>query len=394
MKRSNDTLVQLKKSKDYFLEFTKSQQFIGLLLLFAAIFSLTISNSGFSGTWLKFIHFSWKGVSLEWFVNDFLMAFFFLLVGLEIKRELLIGELSNKRTAALPIAGAIGGMLVPALIYYLFNRNHIAVKGWAIPTATDIAFAVGILNLLGNKISVSLKIFVTALAVVDDLGAVLVIAFFYSNDISWMFILLLILFSFLAKLALAKITKLFYLFYIIVGLTIFILLMQAHLHTTLAGVILAIITPYDSNSENSILTNVEHKLFNSVNYFIMPLFAIMNTVIVLSGIGFSNINYQLFFGIFVGLVLGKPIGITLFSFIACKLNMANLPNETNIFELFLVSILGGIGFTMSIFISLLAFNDVSLIEQAKLSVLLASFFAGIVGFLVLFFYFKNRRPIK
>jgi len=381
-------IQKLNKSKDYFLEFTRSQQFIGLLLLFCTTLSLLIANSCVKDFWLNIIHYHFFNVSVQWIVNDVLMAFFFLLVTLEIRRELAIGELSNRKTASLPIAGAIGGMVVPAIIYLYFNSNDISVKGWAIPIATDIAFAVGILNLLGNRIPLALKIFVTALAVVDDLGAVAVIAVFYSSKIVWVYFLLLILFVPVAKYILKRFKTLFYPTYIIIGILIFWLLYHAQLHTTLSGVILAAITPYSKDLNSSKLNNIEHLLFKPVNYLIVPIFAIFNTAIVVDTEIINAFNLNLFLGIFIGLVIGKPIGITIFSYIACKLKIAELPTGSKISELFLVSILGGIGFTMSIFISLLAFNETFLIEQAKVAVLLASFIACLIGYVSLKMVFK------
>ena len=380
--------LKLKNMRNYFLEFAKSQQFAGVLLICCTIISLTLSNSGMSQTWLHFIHNSIFDIKLEWIVNDVLMSVFFLLVGLEIRRELLVGELSNRKTAALPIAAAIGGMIVPAIVFVIFNLGKHSIKGWAIPTATDIAFAVGILNLLGNRVPMALKIFITALAVVDDLGAVLVIALFYSSKINILYLFFLLLAIPISNFLLKQKSKYFYLKYLLVAAVFFQLLHQAHLHTTLAGVLLAAITPYSRNDENSYLNIIEHTLNKPVNYFIIPVFAIFNTAIVLENNLLNNLNWNLFLGIFLGLLLGKPIGITLFSYLACKLKIAELPSNININKIFVVSILGGIGFTMSIFISLLAFKETFLIEESKLVVLIASTLAGVIGFIALKLSFK------
>jgi len=385
-----NALTRIKKTRDYFLEFAQSQQFAGILLIICTVFSISISNSLFSSGWLHFIHSNFLHIKLEWIVNDVFMSFFFLLVGLEIRRQLLIGELSSKKTAALPIAAALGGMLFPALIFILFNLGSHTLQGWAIPTATDIAFAVGILNLLGNRVPTTLKVFITALAVVDDLGAVLIIAIFYSNNIDILYLIMLFAAIPICNYLLKKTTNGFYFVYAAVGILFFTLLHYAHLHTTLAGVILAAITPYNKNDDDSKLNTVEHHLNKPVNYFIIPLFALFNTAIVLECDIINHFDLNLFAGIFIALVVGKPIGITLFSWMACKLKIAELPKQIEIEKIFWVSILGGIGFTMSIFISLLAFKETYLIEQSKLIVLIASSFAAVLGFVMLKIKFRKR----
>jgi NhaA family Na+:H+ antiporter len=384
-----NALTRIKKTRDYFLEFAQSQQFAGILLIICTVFSISISNSLFSSGWLHFIHSNFLNIKLEWIVNDVFMSFFFLLVGLEIRRQLLIGELSSKKTAALPIAAALGGMLFPALIFILFNLGSHTLQGWAIPTATDIAFVVGILNLLGNRVPTTLKVFITALAVVDDLGAVLIIAIFYSNNIDILYLILLFAAIPICNYLLKKTTNGFYFVYAAVGILFFTLLHHAHLHTTLAGVILAAITPYNKNDDDSKLNTVEHHLNKPVNYFIIPLFALFNTAIVLECDIINHFDLNLFAGIFLALVVGKPIGITLFSWMACKLKLAELPKQIEIEKIFWVSILGGIGFTMSIFISLLAFKETYLIEQSKLIVLIASSFAAVLGFVMLKIKFRK-----
>jgi NhaA family Na+:H+ antiporter len=281
-------------------------------------------------------------------------------------------------------------MVIPAIIYATINGGTSTAAGWAIPTATDIAFAVGILNILGNRIPVAIKVFIAALAVVDDLGAVVVIAIFYSDNVSLFFLILLIILIPIFKLLLKKTRVFFYIIYLFVGVTLFFLLQKANLHTTLSGVLLAAITPYSKQPKQSYLNKVEHLLHKPVNYIIIPAFAIINTAIVLAPSTISNFNLKLFLGVFLGLVIGKPTGITLFSYLACKLKIAELPPSITIKKLFITSILGGIGFTMSIFISLLAFSNHNLIEQSKLAILIASGCAGIVGFVALKIMFKIR----
>jgi len=379
----NKAINSIKKTATIFADFAQSQQFAGVLLIACTLISLFLSNTSIQKNWLHFINLNYKDVSLKFIVNDILMAMFFLLVGLEIKRELLVGELSNRKTAMLPIAGAIGGMAVPSMFFLLFNYNKNTANGWAIPTATDIAFALGIMSLFGNKIPLSLKVFIAALAVVDDLGAIVIIAFFYSAHINWLFILGIIITLFLAKYIFKKINKLFYLIYLFTFCMLIYLLHHAHLHTTLAGVLLAIITPFNELPNKSFLHKTEHALIKPVNIFIVPLFAIFNTAIVLNASLLNNFDYNLLLGICLALVIGKPIGILLFSYFACKFNLAQLPENININKLLYVSFLGGIGFIMSIFISNIAYTDLLLVEQAKVAVLAASFLAIVLSIIIL-----------
>jgi NhaA family Na+:H+ antiporter len=373
------TIQSFKQSSAFFSEFAKSQEFAGLLLILATALSLFLANSPWSSDYLLYL----ENPHLQWFFNDALMALFFLLVGLEIKRELLVGELSNIKQAALPIMAALGGMLVPALLFFAFNHHSAGRKGWAIPTATDIAFAVGILNIIGKKVPSALKIFITALAVVDDLGAVLIIAIFYSQEVQVAWLAALLLSIPLASLLLQRSHASWRIaFFIGTGIIFFFLLHQAHLHTTLAGVLLAAVTPFHKEGKQYFVHTLEAALHKPVNFFILPLFALVNTGICLQ-FDAQAIHTSLLLGIVMGLLIGKPLGICAFSCLATKLGIAQLPTSVTHSQLMAVSVLGGIGFTMSIFISLLAFTDASMIEQSKSYVLLASLLCMLLSYFII-----------
>ena len=376
--RLKSPIQQLRQGSVFFAEFAKSQEFAGALLLLGTALSLWIANA----SWALPFHSTLYDPSLQWFVNDALMALFFLLVGLEIKRELLVGELSNIKQAALPIMGALGGMLVPAFLFFAFNQHQTSIKGWAIPTATDIAFAVGILNIIGKKVPNALKVFITALAVVDDLGAVLIIALFYSQEVQVLWLAFVMLSIPLASFALKRTLKFKIPCLIAFGILFFFLLHQAHLHTTLAGVLLAAVTPFDKEGNHYFVHQLERALHKPVNFFILPLFAFVNTGIKLQ-FHTDAIHPSLLLGIVVGLLLGKPLGISAFSWLASKMGMAQLPKGVTLVQLMAVSVLGGIGFTMSIFISLLAFTDAGIIAEAKAYVLLASVLCMLLSYAII-----------
>lgn len=321
------------------------------------------------------------------------MAFFFLLVGLEIKRELVNGELASPRQAALPIVAAVGGMLVPALLYSLINPIGSAFqKGWGVSTVTDIAFAIGVLTLLGNRVPIGLKVFLTALAIVDDLGAILLIALFYSQHIDGLFLA----FSLLTVLGLYGLNRFRIsssLLYLLGGLCLWIFLLKTGVHATLAGVLLAFTlptpaTPSNADTSNAsktpFLTSLEHHLHPWISYLILPLFALANAGVAVPTSPLAEaFTHPITLGILTGLCLGKPIGITMFSWLAIRLQWATLPNNVRWTGLIGASVLGGIGFTMSIFIALLAFTDPMHLNQAKLGILSASWLSGIVGTLLL-----------
>lgn len=374
----------------YFKKFFSSNQASGIILIFCVLVSLLIANSS-AGE--GFQHFLDKEVGTHLFhltypvsiwINDGLMAVFFLLVGLEIKREMVEGELSSFKNASLPIFAAVGGMLVPAVIYTFFNNGTAYGSGWGIPMATDIAFSLAIISMLGKKIPNSIKIFLAALAIVDDLGAILVIAVFYTEQIHWTYLLLsfgtaalLFLLNFL------KVTRL--VFYIIPGLFLWYFLHHSGIHATIAGVLLAFSIPTNaSNVEISPLEKLEHKLHFPVSFLIMPIFALTNTNIAFTSEMVAGVTSTLGLGIICGLVLGKLIGINLFSFIAIKLKLSSLPQNSTWPQMAGVGLLAGIGFTMSIFIALLSFkDDIPIQDEAKFAILIASFLAAVLGFVIL-----------
>ncbi|KMQ63069.1 pH-dependent sodium/proton antiporter [Chryseobacterium angstadtii] len=374
----------------YFKKFFKSNQSSGIILIFCVLISLLIANSSAGEGFQHFldqevgIHLFHLTYPVSIWINDGLMAVFFLLVGLEIKREMVEGELSSFKNASLPIFAAVGGMLVPAIIYTFFNSGTEYSSGWGIPMATDIAFSLAIISMLGKRIPNSIKIFLAALAIVDDLGAILVIAIFYTEQIHWTYLLLsfgtaalLFLLNFL------KVTRL--IFYIIPGLFLWYFLHHSGIHATIAGVLLAFSIPTNaSNVEISPLEKLEHQLHFPVSFLIMPIFALTNTNIAFTSEMVAGVTSTLGLGIICGLVLGKLVGINLFSLIAIKLKLSSLPQNSNWLQMVGVGLLAGIGFTMSIFIALLSFkDDIAIQDEAKFAILIASFLAAVLGFVIL-----------
>ena len=379
----------------FFKEFFSNSQSSGILLVFCVLISLMIANSSASAGFQSFLDQSWGPYSVSVWINDGLMAVFFLLVGLEIKRELLDGELSNFKNASLPIFAAIGGMLVPAVIFTLFNHGTEYSKGWAIPMATDIAFSLAIISMLGKSVPSAVKVFLAALAIVDDLGAIVVIAIFYTDEIHWNYLLYSgIIVAILAVLNFLKVKK--HIFYLIPGCVLWYFMHHSGIHATIAGVILAFCIPASKadNEEASPLEKLEHFLHIPVSYAIMPIFALVNTNItfkegMVDGL-FSNFGY----GIVFGLILGKLIGINLFSFIAIKLKISSLPDKSRWVHMIGAGLLAGIGFTMSIFIALLSYKDnQDLQDSAKFAILTASVLAGFLGYLLLKSTAKNENSI-
>jgi len=380
----------------YFNRFFHSSQSSGILLIGCVLISLIIANSFLGSTFQNILDtkIGLQNLHLKYpvavWINDGLMAVFFLLVGLEIKRELLEGELSSFKSASLPIIAAIGGMVIPAVIFIAFNFGNEFSNGWAIPMATDIAFSLAIVSLLGKNVPASLKIFLAALAIADDLGAILVIAVFYTGEIHWSYlgysaliVALLITFNFL------KIKKIA--FYLIPGFFLWFCMHHSGIHATIAGVLLAFTIPTnESATEISPLEKLEQQLHLPVNFFIMPIFALANTnILITSGIS-SALSSTLGLGIIFGLFFGKVLGINLFSFIAVKLKISKLPEQSNWQQMIGVGFLAGIGFTMSIFISILSFKGFHRIQdEAKLAILVASVLSGITGFLLLKYSRKN-----
>ena len=377
---------------DLFNEFFDNEKSSGLVLIGCTIVSLLIANSIFGNQY----HHTWLinigGQSLEYWINDGLMTIFFLLIGLELEREIYLGELSNIKDALLPIFAALGGMLVPAGLYLFLNYGGLTQSGAGIPMATDIAFALGVLSLLGNRVPLSLKVFLTALAVIDDLGAILVIAAFYTKTIFWTNLLMAL--AVLLVLFVMNRMKIKVLFpYLIGGFIMWYFMLGSGIHATITGVVLAFVIPFENGEKKSISYQLQHFLHKPVGFIILPLFALANTAIVLS----SNIGETLAqpysIGILLGLVLGKPIGITLFSFMAVTLGLCKLPNDLNWKTIIGAGFLGGIGFTMSIFITLLAFDNHDIINNAKFVILLSSLVAGCIGFFFLKQTLKNNNSV-
>ena len=380
--------------------FFKLEAASGLILLIAAILALIISNSNFSDLYFQslekylFIGINDIGLklSVHHWINDALMAIFFFFVTLEIKREFLQGELSNIKQALLPIIGAVGGMVIPALSYVIINYgNSVTINGWAIPSATDIAFSLGILSLLGSRVPISLKVFLTALAIIDDLGAILIIAFFYSGDLSIPY-LSLILLSYILLLVLNKLSIKIFMPYLLVGLFMWFFTYKSGIHATIAGVLLASAIPHRLKEHDfSLLVKVEHAISPYVAFIIMPIFAFANAGVSLEGLSFSSLLSPVPLGILLGLFFGKQIGVLLFSYVSVKFKLADMPNNSSWLNLYGVSILTGIGFTMSLFVGNLAFiENTEYIDGVKIGVLTGSLLSTIFGYLVLLISSKNK----
>ncbi|MBP6759692.1 MAG: Na+/H+ antiporter NhaA, partial [Flavobacterium sp.] len=361
----------------------------GLILIGCTLISLVLANSVFGTTYLHFWHTNFAGQSIEYWINDGLMTIFFLLIGLELEREVYQGELSNIKNALLPIFGAIGGMLVPATLYLCFNYGTSTQSGAGIPMATDIAFALGVLSLLGNKVPTSLKIFLTALAVIDDLGAILVIAVFYTKTLLWSNLLIALgIFGFLLILNRLKVKNLIP--YLIGGVVMWYFMLNSGVHATITGVLLAFAIPFGNGNKESTSHILQHFLHKPVAFIILPVFALANTAIILSSNMGEILTEHYSIGIALGLIVGKPFGIFTLSFVAVKLGICQLPSDLNWKSIFGVGFLGGIGFTMSIFVTLLAFDDSTIINNAKFIILLSSLTAGIIGFLGLKLILKRK----
>ncbi len=424
----------LQRITDPFSAFLNFQQASGYLLLAATFVSLIAANSSSGDSFVHFWHtpidfsfgdFFTLKLTVEQFINDGLMTIFFTVVGLEIKRELIEGALSTRQQAMLPVAGALGGMFFPAIIYLAFNFGKDSASGWAIPTATDIAFSLAIIQMLGKKVPLSLKVFLTALAVVDDLGAIVVIAVFYSEQLHWLYLCYAILVvGVLYLMNLADVRNVFA--YCFVGAFLWIFLHDSGIHATISGVILALCVPFRFKNYDALfkkhlvevqaysdmlgkdskelkpeirdqiieemqrtstlmeapLNNMLHLLHSFSSYLIMPLFALSNAGVKLNFDAVQNLLSPVSLGIFFALIFGKSIGITLTTFITSKLGITELPKGINLKDMFFVNILAGIGFTMSIFVTNLAFTDSLMIETAKFSIIITSFTAGIVGYVL------------
>ncbi len=375
--------------------FFKLEAASGLILLFAAIIALLVSNSEFNEIYLDvlnsyfflgFQNFGIKLSILHW-INDVLMAVFFFLVSLEIKREFIQGELSNPKQALLPIIAAVGGMLVPALVYIFINiESPDTLNGWAIPSATDIAFSLGVLSLLGKRVPISLKVFLTALAIIDDLGAIIIIAFFYSGNVQSLYLLLMLVCVFIL-IILNRLNVRIFIPYLIVGIFLWDFTHQSGIHATISGVILALTIPHKDSKKkitNSLLLKLEHAISPYVAFGIMPIFAFANAGVSLEGVSLSSLLNPVPLGILCGLFFGKQFGVFLFSYFSIKFKFAAMPSNSNWITLYGVGVLTGIGFTMSLFVGNLAFADATQhIDGVKIGVLLGSLLSTIFGYILI-----------
>ena len=382
-----------------FKYFFKLEAASGLILLFAAILALFISNSDLSNHYFEILQKKLKlglgsfglELSILHWINDVLMAIFFFLVSLEIKREFVKGELSNPKQAMLPIVGAVGGMLIPALFYIFINwGDNIKMNGWAIPSATDIAFSLGVLSLLGKRVPVSLKVFLTALAIIDDLGAIVIIAFFYSGNIQIKYLVLMLVALIILIILNKKNVKYFFPF-LLVGILLWDFTHQSGIHATIAGVLLALTIPHNTkNEKKSMLLKLEHSISPYVAFGIMPIFAFANAGVSLEGLSLLSLLNPVPLGILCGLFFGKQIGVFAFSFLAIKFKLAEMPNNSNWVSFYAVGILTGIGFTMSLFVGNLAFaNNMEYMDGVKIGVLSGSLLSTLCGYFLLLASPKN-----
>ena len=377
-------------------EFIKKESSAGILLIFVTILALLLQNSFLSDLYDAFLHTQVEirfgklhiDKPLYLWINDGLMAIFFFLIGLEVKREIVEGHLSTLSQVVLPGIAAVGGMVVPALFYVYFNQgDSVAMRGWAIPTATDIAFALGILSMLGKRVPASLKVFLLALAIIDDLGAIVIIALFYTVDLSTISIIIASV-ALVVLIAMNRFGVIKKAAYIIVGVVLWVSVLKSGVHATLAGVALAFTIPLKSvdtnGNEISLVKSLEKDLHYWVAFFVLPLFAFVNAGINIKDVFIGQMAGNVPLGIITGLFLGKQLGVFLFSFVAIKLKLASLPANSNWLQLYGVSILTGIGFTMSLFVDSLAFTDDTLYQYTdKLAILIVSLLSGVAGYLVL-----------
>jgi NhaA family Na+:H+ antiporter len=362
-----------------FLEFFKTEKASGIALIACTVVSMTLSHTPLASSYFSIWRTPLFGQDLAYWINDGLMAVFFLLIGLEIEREIYAGELSRPRKAILPGVAALGGIAVPALLHFSVNAGTSTQPGIGIPMATDIAFALGILSLLGNRVPPSLKVFLTALAIIDDLGAVVVIALFYSSSLSATYLLLaLAVIAVLFACNRLKITSLAV--YLPGGLLLWYVVHQSGIHSTIAGVLLAFLIPFRKGDAQSPSARLQHLLHYPVAFAVLPLFALANTCLTLSPGWAGGLTGPNSIGIVLGLLIGKPLGITASAMIGAKLGILSLPEDLTWSHIAAVSVLGGVGFTMSIFITLLAFSDPTIVQDAKIAVLAASTAAGVLGY--------------
>lgn len=377
-------------------EFTNSKKNAGLILIFCTIISLFLANTDFSESYVHFWHkeigFSFLSFdlhySLEHWINDGLMTIFFLLVGLEIEHELYAGELHPIKNALLPIFGAIGGMLMPAIIFIIINYHTPTIHGFGIPMGTDIAFAIAVISLLGNRVPSSIKILLTAIAIIDDLGSILIIALCYGSNINFMFLFASLgIFLFLVILNKLKVYSLVP--YIILGIPMWFFMMQSGIHPTISGVLLAFACPFGNGRENTPSIKLQHYLHIPVAFIILPLFTLANTAIPIKTEFIHQLSGTHSIGISLGLIIGKPLGILMAFYTITKMKIVTLPKDINWHDVLAMGCIAGIGFTMSIFITQLAFTSEALIQSSKMMILLASLSSGFIGFLL--YHFKSKK---
>ena len=369
-------------------EFFKSESSSGIILIIITVSTLFTVNFILKEQYLGFWDTLFFQKPLLFWVNDVLMTFFFLLIGFEIEREIYIGELSSVKKALLPLFAALGGMVVPALIYVSINYNSVSISGFGIPMATDIAFSLTIIAIIASRIPSSLKIFLTALAIIDDIGAILIIAIFYTKGFSFLYLSIAVaIFLLLVVFNRRKIKNL--LFYFVPAIFMWICIYKSGIHPTVTGILLAFVIPFGNGDEKSVSYKLQHKLHTPVAYIILPIFAIANTGILINSSDFVHLLSLNSLGIIFGLVIGKPLGVTLFSWLAVKLKFCTLFENLKMKHVLGAGMVAGIGFTMSIFIALLAFEDAELIKISKLSIIVASTLAAV--FSMLFFVATNKK---
>ena len=367
------------KLSKLFKEFFESEKTSGVILIFCTIISLALTNFfGRSYAAIWHVHIFFK--PLEFWINDGLMTIFFLLVGLEIEREIYKGELSNIRSAMLPVLAAIGGMLAPAIIHFCFNFGTVSQNGFGIPMATDIAFSLAILSLLGNRVPVGLKVFLTALAIIDDLGAIIVIALFYSKTISLAYLGLAFL-LFCTLLILGRLKVYYIWIYLIPGVAMWFFMYRSGIHPTITGILLAFAIPFGEGHQRDLSYKLQHWLHKPVAFVILPLFALANTAMLIPSSVFTELATPNSYGIVVGLFIGKPLGIFLFSLAGAAIGLCSIPADIERRHLLWTGFLAGIGFTMSIFITLLAFKEETLIHGSKIAIIVGSVLSGVFGYL-------------
>lgn len=371
-----------------FKQFAEHESFSGILLIILTVLTLVCTNIFWGESYSQFWNFE-IGKPLIFWVNDVLMTLFFLYVGFEIEREFYVGELSNFKQALLPVVAAIGGMLVPAIIYVTINMSHGTLSGFGIPMATDIAFSITMLTLVSNRIPPSLKVFLTALAIIDDLGAIIVIALFYTHQFSILFFIIS-LFLILLLYMFNQIGYQYLNLYLLFGIFLWFCLYKTGIHPTITGVILAFVIPFNKNPQRSLSHKLQNKLHAPVTYVILPLFVLANTGIIISQNSYGQIFTVNSIGIILGLVVGKPLGITLFSFLAIKFKICQMFSNLTFKHIFGAGLLAGIGFTMAIFLSNLAFSENNIVSTSIIAIIIASILSSLLGLSFFIISFKKR----